>query len=287
MFPIQNILFPVEFSQRDEAAAPFVLSMGLRYHARIVLLHVLQPPPPIYAGMGAVYPDAFDWQGATEDLMVDLHKFAEAQLPKVTVDCVVEPGDPANTIAHYACANGMNLIAMPTHGYGLFRRALLGSVTAKVLHDSTLPVWTAAHAPEPTHRAHPQPRRILCALDMKPESSRTLEMAMAIANHEGASIELVHVPAETVSPDAAERHMQDMLAQVANTELVGVSEIPPIAAEMGAEGGNIALAVRNLALRKRSDLVVIGRGAIRSGLGRLFAHSYDIIRESPCPVLSV
>ena len=60
-----------------------------------------------------------------------------------------------------------------------------------------------------------------------------------------------------------------------------------IAAEMGAEGGNIALAVRNLALRKRSDLVVIGRGAIRSGLGRLFAHSYDIIRESPCPVLSV
>jgi nucleotide-binding universal stress UspA family protein len=122
---------------------------------------------------------------------------------------------------------------------------------------------------------------------MKPESSRTLEMAMAIANHEGASIELVHVPAETVSPDAAERHMQDMLAQVANTELVGVSEIPPIAAEMGAEGGNIALAVRNLALRKRSDLVVIGRGAIRSGLGRLFAHSYDIIRESPCPVLSV
>jgi nucleotide-binding universal stress UspA family protein len=287
MFPIKTILFPVEFSQRDEAAAPFVLSMGLRYRARVILLHVLQPPPPIYAGMGAVYPDAFDWKGASEDLLVDLNRFAEAQLPKVDVECFVEPGDPATTISRFACGQGSSLIAMPTHGYGMFRRALLGSVTAKVLHDSTLPVWTSAHAPEPSHRAHPQPRRILCALDMKPESSRTLEVAMAFATDAGASIELVHVPAETVSPDAAEQHLQNMLAQAATSELVGVHEIPPIQAELGADGGSIAVALRNLALRKRSDLVVIGRGAIRSGIGRLYANSYDIIRESPCPVLSV
>jgi nucleotide-binding universal stress UspA family protein len=286
MFPIQNILFPIEFSQRDEAAAPFVLSMGLRYPARITLLHVLQPPPPIYAGMGAVYPETFDWQGATEDLLADLRKFAEAQLPKVDVHCAVEPGDAARTISSYACNNRMNLIAMPTHGYGMFRRALLGSVTAKVLHDSTLPVWTSAHAPEPSHRAHPQPRRILCALDMKPESKRTLEVAMEIATHSGGSIELVHVPAETVSNDAVEQHFQDLIAQAANSELIGVSE-SPLANQIGTEGGNVAAAIRNLALLKRSDLVVIGRGAISTGLGRLYANSYDIIRESPCPVLSV
>jgi len=45
--------------------------------------------------------------------------------------------------------------------------------------------------------------------------------------------------------------------------------------------------VRNIALKSRADLVVIGRGAIRTGLGRLNANSYDIIRDSPCPVLSV
>ena len=193
MFQCENILFPVEFSQRDEAAATFVLSMAQRYHARVVLLNVLQPPPPIYAGMGAVYPEAFDYEGAIGDLKIDLAKFAADQLPKVDVDCVVETGDPARSISEYACNhacnNGVDLIAMPTHGYGAFRRALLGSVTAKVLHDSVLPVWTSAHAPEPSHRAHPKPRRILCAVDLKPESRHTLEVAIALATDADATPE--------------------------------------------------------------------------------------------------
>ena len=51
--------------------------------------------------------------------------------------------------------------------------------------------------------------------------------------------------------------------------------------------GSIADGIRDLALRKRADLVVIGRGAIQKGFGRLHSHAYDIIRECPCPVLSV
>jgi len=287
MFTCDSILFPVEFSQRDEAAAPFVLSMAQRYHARVYAMHVIQPPPPIYAGMNAVYPQAFDFEGAMEDFRIDLRRFAADQFPKTDVECVVELGDPAAIISQFACNNGINLIAMPTHGYGVFRRALLGSVTAKVLHDSALPVWTSAHTPEPSHRAHPKPRRVLCALDMKPESKRTLEIAMAIAKDAEATIELVHVPAETVPPEAAERHLQELLAQVADTESLNVQDVPQLADEPQGERGSVAEAVRNLALRKRADLVIIGRGAIRKGLGRLYANSYDIIRESPCPVISV
>ncbi len=37
---------------------------------------------------------------------------------------------------------------MPTHGYGPFRRFILGSVTAKVLHDADCPVWTGVHLEE-------------------------------------------------------------------------------------------------------------------------------------------
>jgi nucleotide-binding universal stress UspA family protein len=287
MFKCGKMLFPVEFSQRDEAAATFVLSMAQRYRARVVLLHVLQPPPPIYGGVGAVYPEAFDYEGAMADLRIDLGKFAAAQLPKTDVECIVEIGDPARTISQYGCNNGIDLIAMPTHGYGAFRRALLGSVTAKVLHDSVLPVWTSAHAPEPSHRAHPKPRRILCAIDLKPESRHTLEVAIALATDAGATLEVVYVPADTVSPDAAEGRLQAILIEAARAEKVDIQETPHIA--MRPEGGasDVAEGVRELAVRNRADLVVIGRGAIRTGLGRLYAHSYDIIRESPCPVLSV
>ncbi len=286
MFKCESILFPIEFSRRDEATAPYVLSMAQRYHARVTVLHVLQPAPPLYGGMGTIYPETFDFEGLREDLLIDVRKFAAAQLPKVAVECLVELGDPAGMISQYACDHGVHLIALPTHGRGTFRRVLLGSVAAKVLHDSAVPVWTFAHAPEPSHRAHPQPRHIVCALDMQPESRRTADVAIALAQDAGATLDLVTRPTETVAPEAAERHLEDLLiaVQIAG---VNVQKMEHLDVCSDANRGSVADCIRELALQKRADLVVIGRGAIRMGLGRLHAHSYEIIRESPCPVLSV
>ncbi|MES1257687.1 MAG: universal stress protein, partial [Acidobacteriota bacterium] len=44
-----NILFPVDFSERSRAAAPFVLSMAQRYDAKVALLHAIQPALALYA----------------------------------------------------------------------------------------------------------------------------------------------------------------------------------------------------------------------------------------------
>ena len=57
------------------------------------------------------------------------------------------------------------MIMMPATGLGRFRRVLLGSVTAKVLHDVSCPVWTSAHEPDPTLAAPGTYRTILCAVD--------------------------------------------------------------------------------------------------------------------------
>ncbi len=284
----QRILFPVDFSDRSRAAAPFILSLAQRYGSRVDLLHVVQPPPPMYAGMNTVYPDAFDIEGVAGDLRNDLQKFADAELPKVQVTCAVETGDPAGTITEYADKNSIDLIAMPTHGYGTFRRLLLGSVTAKVLHDANVPVWTAAHAVEPSHRAHPKPRHILCALDLKPESRETLEFAIALAKEADATIELLHVaPEGEIAPDQTENQLQELLVDAAKTQQVKIDEEPGTEVEMILAGGGVSGMVRSMALKKRCDLVVIGRGAIADGAGRLRANSYGIVREAPCPVLSV
>jgi nucleotide-binding universal stress UspA family protein len=285
----ERILFPVDFSERSRAAAPFVLSMAQRYKSKVVLLHALQPPPPLYAGMNTVYPEVYDFEGLSADLRAELEKFAESELPKVDVACVVEMGDPAAVITEFAENESIGLIAMPTHGYGAFRRALLGSVTAKVLHDAKIPVWTAAHAPEPSHRAHPKPRHILCALDLKPESRHTLEFAIQIAADSEASVELLHVaPEGEVEPDRSESRLHDLLIEAARSKLVkirheaGATDVETILA-----GGSVADMVRDMAIRKRVDLVVIGRGCIQLGMGRLRANAYSIIREAPCPALSV
>lgn len=286
----ERILFPIDFSERSRAAAPFVLSMAQRYKAKVVAMHVLQPPPPLYGGMNVVYPEVYDFEGVAADLRAELEKFAETELPKVEVTCVVETGDPAAVITEYAENENMNLIAMPTHGYGTFRRALLGSVTAKVLHDSKVPVWTAAHAPEPTHRAHPQPRQILCAIGLKPESAHTLEFAIGLAADCGATVEAVHVaPEGEVEPVYAESRLHEMMLEAARSRLLKIQEAaggPDV--EAVVNGGSVAHMVRTVALEKRSDLVVVGRGCEKSAImGRLRSNTYAIVRESPCPVLSV
>src|SRR5579863_9523334 len=285
----ERILFPVDFSERSRAAAPFVLSMAQRHKSHVVAIHALQPPPPLYAGMNTVYPEVYDFEGLSADLRAELEKFAEAELPKVDVTCVVELGDPAAVITEYAENENIGLIMMPTHGYGAFRRALLGSVTAKVLHDANVPVWTAAHAPEPSHRAHPKPRYILCAVDLKAESRHTLEFAIEIAAQSDASIELLHVaPEGELEPLQTESQLQELLVETARRKLVKIQETAGTDIEMVLAGGSVADMVRDVAMKKRADLVVIGRGCIQQGVrGRLRANAYAILREAPCPVLSV
>jgi nucleotide-binding universal stress UspA family protein len=45
--------------------------------------------------------------------------------------------------------------------------------------------------------------------------------------------------------------------------------------------------VPEVAERVGAGLIVIGRGVHTGVLGRLRAHAYEIIRNAPCPVLSV
>ncbi len=285
----ERILFPVDFSERSRAAAPFVLSMAQRHKSHVVLLHALQPPPPLYAGMNTVYPEVYDFEGLSADLRAELAKFAEAELPRVEATCFVEMGDPAAVITTYAETENIGLIMMPTHGYGAFRRALLGSVTAKVQHDAKVPVWTAAHAPEPSHRAHPAPRRVICAVDLKSRSRAVLEFAADLAGETDATLELVHMPPEgqtELLPPETKLH--ELLAEVTTGRKVKLYENEDAAdVEVLVNGGSVADKVRNLAIQRRADLVVIGRGCTHQGIGRLQATSYAIVRESPCPVLSV
>jgi nucleotide-binding universal stress UspA family protein len=200
----------------------------------------------------------------------------------------VDLGDAACIIKDYVTQNGIDLIAMPTHGYGMFRRALLGSVTAKVLHDSKIPVWTSAHAPEQSHRAHPQPRRILACVDLKPSCRWTLEVAVQMARDTGAKVTAVHALAEgVVVPEMADNQLQEMLLEAARAELAAMQLGAGTDVEAVVQVETPARLIRAVALEKRADLIVIGRESERGFLGALRANANAIIREAPCPVLSL
>jgi nucleotide-binding universal stress UspA family protein len=283
---IRNILFPVDFSSRSFAAAPFVYALAKVYDARVVLVHACEggaTPLPESAYVTGVCYEALESASRSQ-----LREFADSELPKIDTLCVSSVGHPAGVILSEAAIYNADLVAMPTHGYGGFRRLLLGSVTARILRELRIPVWTAAHAPEPSHRAHPQPRRILAAVELGAESSRTTEFALHLGRDTGATVEVVHavVAQEAVAPAAAGARLHDILDAAATAQAVELEHAPSTLDLMTGDP-NPAFRLRDLALKRRADLMVIGRGAIQSRLDRFGAHAYEIVRESPCPVISV
>lgn len=70
----------------------------------------------------------------------------------IETDVIATPGRPSEQILATAKAEGCDLIALATHGRNAIGRGLLGSVTDRVVHLSTLPVLTIS----PT-RAESQP----------------------------------------------------------------------------------------------------------------------------------
>jgi nucleotide-binding universal stress UspA family protein len=196
-------------------------------------------------------------------------------------------GDPAEKIAEFARDNRVDLVMLPTHGHGLFRGLLLGSVTSKVLHDVHCPVWTAAHA-EKQH-AQAAPRKILCALDGSEKTLALAQWAADFSRQLGASLQLMHV-VRTISDWLSlesEQGLQEELRTEARTRIEGMLKPAGLELPLRIATGEIVSTITEEARQEDADLIVLGRGAIHETLGRLRTHAHGIIQRSPCPVLSV
>jgi nucleotide-binding universal stress UspA family protein len=292
MFPIAKILLPVDFSERASHAVRFAVPVAEHFHSEIVLLHVLPP----YYEFGSVELGS----AILSDLIVErrrsatklVQEFLSAELRHLPVQRLLLEGDPAHEIVECARREQAGLIMLPTHGYGPFRRMLLGSVTAKVLHDADCPVWTTAHveapAPDPVALKH-----ILCAVDLKAGSTHALEWSARLAAEFAARLTLVHSVVE-LDPRLEGYHFspewRKFLVENAETEIAAIQKKAGTEAKVILAMGPAAEMICQEARKTQADLLVIGRGSdkgIAGVMGRLTSDAYAIIRQSPCPVVSV
>ncbi len=289
MTEFRHILFPVDFSPRCGGTVPFVKQMAGRYNARITLLETTEISPQLFGATDVLLPESPEPDNHTQ-LRLFTEQHFTALGPSIRVDQVWQSGDPAYSITSFAESNHVDLIMMPTHGYGRFRALLLGSVTAKVLHDAKCPVWTGVHLDEPPLLEHLALRNVLCAVDLKKDNVPVAQFALAVAAKHGATLRLVHtVPsAETRPEEYFDEKMQKALIEAARTELVELQRTCGGGKEaISVEAGSVSSKVRSAALQFKSDLIVIGRGLLHAPFGRLRSNAYAIIRDAPCPVLSV
>jgi nucleotide-binding universal stress UspA family protein len=178
---------------------------------------------------------------------------------------------------------------LPTHGYGRFRRLMLGSVTAKVLHDAACPVWTGVHMEQVPRLEDIAFRKIVCAIDLGEQSCPTLRWAKQFAAEFGAGLTVVHaIPAaKDVVSLYADQQAKEKLIRLATERVQAIKECVGAAADVSIIADEIPHAVCGCAGREKADLLVIGRSVAEGMLGRLRTNAYSIIRQSPCPVVSV
>jgi nucleotide-binding universal stress UspA family protein len=198
---------------------------------------------------------------------------------------IVQLGDPAEVIADYVRRHQVDLIMMPTHGYGRFRGMLLGSVVSKVLHDVDCPIWTAPHTADLGSLHHPPCRSILAAIDLDARQADVIRGAAELARELGVSLRLVHaVPGAEYLTGA---RIGLFLLSSARQDIANLQSQAGTTLEVSLMAGPVGKVVRKVALEYDSDLLVIGRGVMHETFGRLRTESHGIIRESPCPVLSL
>jgi nucleotide-binding universal stress UspA family protein len=188
-----------------------------------------------------------------------------------------------------ACDRNVDLIVMPTHGLGAFFPFVLGSVSAKVLHESPCPLWTGAHLEEAPAREFAV-RHVLCSVDLSRHSQHTLSLAAEMAATIDATLTLVHITTgvETYGPGGwhVDPAWKEMIVGNAATEIAKVQQDVGTKADVIINSGNVPRLLNRAAERTKADVLVIGHRRLRGHLGDN-GNGHGIIRQSEIPVLSV
>ena len=287
MHSLSKILLPVDFSERCATAIRYARELALRFDSELILAHVL---PPLHAEFGLQIEGAMlveVYRTREEQAERELAEFEQESLNGLKVRRLILNGDPSAKIVECAREESAGLIAMPTHGYGAFRRFILGSNTAKVLHDADCPVWTGVHVEEAPTLAHPF-RNILCAVDLGPQSARTLAWASWLQKEFGGHLTLIHaIAAHSESMSEPDLSWRANILEIAEEELLRLQAEAGVKADLLLEAGEPVRVICSAAARVNAGTVVIGRGSAAGTFGRLRTNAYSIIRQSPCPVVSV
>jgi len=290
MARFERILFPVDFSGQCVAIVPAVKALAAQFHAQLELLHVLGWPSAWYgAPETAAWAALISAERLREEGEIALDRFIAKHFADVAVKAVLDEGEAGRQIAGYAELSHADLIMMPTRGYGPFRAFLLGSVTAKVLHDARCSVWTGVHSEEVM--AHPPQRwkHLLCAVDTVSRDTAVLKWAAEFGQEQGLEVRLVHAVqgVDLTLTKEQDPGLYEFLFNVARQRMAEMQAESGTHFEVCFLGGKVGRAVRQAATSHNADLIVIGRGVMQEKLGRLRSSAVSIIQQAPCPVISI
>jgi len=147
MLPFHTIVAAVDFSETSQDALDAALELARERRARVHLLHVVSDvfhTPWMVESAGVDLQDVqHRW---TEEAEQQLMTFAASHdLDPLSVTIAVAVGPAANEIVRYANEHAAGVIVLGSHGHGIIRRFVLGSVAERVIRQASCPVMVVPH----------------------------------------------------------------------------------------------------------------------------------------------
>ena len=141
----ENILVPTDGSDTATVAVEHAVDIAAKYGATVHALYVVDPDWLAYS-LGSEQLDRIRQGnfGEMEDVEADAAEATgvvadAARDHDIEVTEAIRGGTPHEIITNYADTEAVDLIVMGSHGRSGVRRALLGSVTERVLRSSHVP----------------------------------------------------------------------------------------------------------------------------------------------------
>ncbi|EMA56113.1 UspA domain protein [Halococcus thailandensis JCM 13552] len=133
-----NVLIPTDGSDAASAAIDHGLAIAERYDATVHVLSVVDVSS--FAGSYNVASIIEAWKDDCERAVTEVAEAAESRGIDVTTE--VKQSTPYRAIKAYVENEGIDLVAMGTHGRTGLERYLVGSVTTRTVRTSDVPVLT-------------------------------------------------------------------------------------------------------------------------------------------------
>ena len=137
----KTILAPLDGSKRAEAILSHIEELSMLYHAKVIFLQVVEPPPLIVGPEGdiALHQQEIErWAKQAESYLSAVE--GEFQAKGITTAKHVINGPVVEAIIKVAEEEGADLIALASHGRSGLSQVFYGSVAAGVLHRIDRPL---------------------------------------------------------------------------------------------------------------------------------------------------
>jgi nucleotide-binding universal stress UspA family protein len=221
----------------------------------------------------------------TEPCGTALRKAQEmADAAGALIKTVCAAGEPYERIVDLAEGESRDLIVLGAKGHSFIEKALLGSVTRRVIGYTQRDVLVVPPQAEVGWQ------KILLATDASPASEAAVTRALDLAQDYGGALQVVAVtkfpPQIYVEPPVTAAWRERLRACV--ERITAQAQSRNLAVTGSVLEGTPYKAIVDLAQREKANLIVMGAHG-RTGLKRLLMGSVTerVIGHAPCPVLVV